>query len=491
MDEVKSSNDLIGFIENQKTYTEFREYMKALLSTFMPEEYLKIYMSTEMLPRANRKHVTKGFPETEEIPAKGPFAIIERAFTHEFVTTTNLESLETLGDGILNESVVMIIVGNWPNLLRQAGQVANMKKYHTNNIQIAKYADQMGFIRWVVRDRKAGLNGKERADIFESFIGALALIGEFYIGEQMGLAIARLFLNKFFAQQEWHPEDPEFYEGPENLVNDWKTSLMGRPPKLETHFHEDEDGIWTFTLTAYDQESAGKGPIETRIGKKRLSYTHKARSKDDAKAPCYRQLAEELKLSREDISKERRAKQEANVLLKAQVERLEQYAASLAVPRELKIPARKTRGGNTYVFIKEVKKEQLGERMITYEATVASGWASGENAEVDAMKMAVDNLITGNEWHAISGTDETYNPDEIKTTVKVSTLPSKSGPEGGDKSFRPKSGPRPDRGDKSFKSKSGPRPDRGDRPQSTGRGRGRGRGSTPAFEPRSEDYSNW
>ena len=500
---MQTSNDLVGFIENQKTYNDFREYIKALLSTFMSEEYLKIYMSDEMLPRVNRRHVTKGYPETEEVPAKGPFEIIKRAFTHAFVSSVNLESLETLGDGVLNETVVMIIVGNWPNLLTQAGQVANMKKYHTNNVNIAKYAEQIGFVKWVVRDRRAGLNGKERADVFESFIGALVLIGEFYIGEQMGLAIARLFLNKFFAQQEWHPENPEFYESAENLWNDWKTSLSLRPPQLKKIPHYDEDSdVWTMTLRASDSEGREKGPIELRTGKKSLSFTRSARNKEDAEGLAFRELTDELKLRRADINTQRRQKQELNPEMKVEVDRLEKYAASLDPPREVKIPARKMRGGISYVFIKEVKHAQLGSRTLTYEATVASGWAEGENQEVKAMKNAVTNFIAKAEWTSIAGTEEEYNPDEITDNIKVSAeVPCKEKPKSGQGKSRHEGKSSQGRGSSKPRSEKptgrtyhdqepqAPKP--AGRGRGTTSGRGRGRGSKPESTHKPVNTDGW
>jgi len=420
---MEQSRDLVGFIETHKTYKSFKEYIRALLSTFMPENYLQIYMSEEMDPTVNRSRITRGFPNAETHPAKGPFSIIERAFTHENVTTLNLETLETLGDAVLNAGVVMIIVLNWPVLMMQEELVANMKKYHTNNEIISKYAEQMGFVRWVVRDRKAGLDTKERADVFESFIGALVMIGEFYIGEQMGMAMAQLFLNRFFATQEWHPENPQFYEAAENLWNDWRNSLPeseNNRPSKDIAYHEEEERKWTVTLTIRDkqQKPGEKGPLERKCGKTRIEIVKIARAKKDAKSACYRELAQILDLKKTDIASSRQVKQSKNPEIRALIEKLDAAAAQMG--KDVHIPARSLAGGTSYAFVKERMSDRIGGRTLKYEKTIASGWGTGKTGEVDAIKMAVENFINGVYWTPVAGTDlYLENPDLIRDAIPV------------------------------------------------------------------------
>lgn len=443
--ESEFRSDLTGFLANQESYDDFREYMRSLLSTFLPEKYLSIYMSEKVMPLQPRPKEYMKLSNLEIEPlgigedrqaGLGPFYVIRRAFTHEFVSSINLETLETLGDVVLNEAVVMIITTAWPNLLKEAGQVTDMKKFYTNNTSAAKYAEKLGFLRWIVRAKDQGLNSKERADVFESFVGALVMIGEFYIGEQMGLAIGRLFLNKFLAQEEWYPENPKYYETPANLWNDFSTALPGpdalKPRIIKKSMRQDLEeeggtGLWYFALTIGDPRGQGEGggEVKKRTGRDVIKFRAKARSKDAAKTEVYDQLARAMKLDRGEINRLREQKRAKDPALQPLLRKLEEYGKK--VDKVYQVPAKQPRGGQTFVFIEEVSKEIVKGRELTITQTVASGMAANEEA---ALNQAITNLISGNTFRPVAGTNFTIiNPDTQPITAATSASHQKPPPE--------------------------------------------------------------
>jgi dsRNA-specific ribonuclease len=434
----KADPRLLGFLATQENEKDFKEYMRQLLSTFMPQEYLEIYMAENVMPLKPRPKEYEGLPELEIEPlgiqadrsiGRGPFYVIRRAFMHQFLSNINLETLETLGDVVLNEAVVMIITTAWPNLLKEAGQVADMKKFYVNNTNAARYAEKLGFLRWVVRLEKQGLNSKERADVFESFVGALTMIGEFYIGEQMGLAIARLFLNKFLATEDWYPDDPKYYETPANLWNDFRTALPAdRPqPILKKSLVQDSEaeggtGMWLFTVTIRDPEGVKNGVVKERTTKhvSKERFFAARRNKDDAKTAVYKELAEALHLSRDDINTMREEKRALNKALQTPLEEL--AAEGVRQGRKFNVPAKEPRGGQTFVFVEEITKEEVNGKVLTIKQTIAQGMGPDEKT---ALERAVKNVQFDREFETVAGTNfKIVNPDEEAIVGEEGTQPS-------------------------------------------------------------------
>lgn len=437
MDVKVDESNLTGFMANQKKHREFKNYIKNLLSTFMPEKYLAIYMSTEVKNVVERPPEKYGETDPDlrpsgvsegGSPALGPFDIIRRAFMHQYVSTISLENLETLGDVVLNEVAVSIIVTNWPNLLNEAGYVADMKSYYTNNTNVAEYAKELGLIRWVVRTKDQGLSSKERADVFESFVGAIVMIGEFFIGEQVGMALARLFLQKFFVTRKWYPEDPDFYAAPHNLWNDFKTSLPledNQKPFInpkEPYTTRDDKGFWHLSFTLQDPESAGdNGEVKRRTNQSKVKFSAIARNKDDAKTELYQNLVAKLGITKANTAIQRAKKRNADPNLRVLMEDLNNWAQkesedSGKAKRDFDVPAPKKRGGKTFILIREIKTEVInarhfGSRQLTYGKTVATGMGKDEP---EALAEAIKNLKLKREFKAIPGTDESHiwNPNE-------------------------------------------------------------------------------
>lgn len=424
--------NMTGFLASHEKYDDFREFISRLLETFMDDTTRDIYMSEKVTQIKPRQLVFKKFPATEEKPlgvddeqniAEGPFAIIKRAFTHKYLTSVNMESLETLGDGILNETVTFIIVSNWPNILLQPAQVANMKKYHTNNVNIAKYAAKLGLIKWVVRHPNQGLDTKERADIFEALIGAIALIGEFYIGPQMGLAYARLFLTQFFATVEWYPENPGFYEAPETMYNDWTTALPGHArPKMKAKAKRDPDtGIWHYWCSVEDNPDSNVKAVTAKVGVPKITFSAQSREKDDAKHAVRTMIAKELKLSREDINIERDKKRAAMADIQKLVKEIVAKAQSMQF--DVYVSGAKRAGQRTYVFVNEKVSSRMNDRVLKYERILVSGEGGSEK---EALEDALNKLVRGRLRQTIAGfAYEIWNPDVTgePNEVAVPTYP--------------------------------------------------------------------
>jgi dsRNA-specific ribonuclease len=498
MDSTDST--MTGFLASHEKYVEFREFISRLLSTFMDDETREIYMSEKALQVQPRQLQYKDFPKVESHPigldeklepAEGPFAIIRRAFTHAYLSDLNMESLETLGDGVLNEAVTMIIVCNWPNLLLQPSQVANMKKYHTNNVNIAMYAQKLGFIRWIVRHPDQGLDSKERADIFESFIGAIVLIGEFYIGSQMGLAYARLFLDKFFATEEWHPESPEFYEVSQTLYNDWCTSLpAGAAPKSKSKIRREDDGTWRHTKTISDSEKSKIKAVTSKTGVSSITFTATARKKDDAEHAVMMQIAKELNLSRADINKERDKKRAELPDISAAVSKIVELGKKMN--KDIFVTGTKKAARHVHVFVKEKAKARVGGRELYYERFIVNG--TGDN-ELQAIEDAYAKMARGEFYKPVAGFDyEIWNPDEaiIGASIDRTNAPRQINPfpvhvkRGGEE--KKKSYPGPSKPYNTSQQKTN-LVDNGGRGRGRGMGRGRGTVSKSAL-PNAPSWSN-
>lgn len=427
---------------NLQPREKFREFMRGLLSTFMPEKYLRIYLSTSMKPIVEQPRVVGKTP-TERIAVGGPFEILEIAFTHSFVSNRNLEVLETLGDAILESSVTLFILMNWPNM-REAGRIANMKKFYVNNEQLSKYADQLTFPRYLKRDALAGLKLKDKADTFESFIGALTLIGEYYIGDHMGEAIARTFLAKFYALQEWYPDNPTYYDTASNLYNDWRNALPDdRKPSYNVTYKQSADGVWRVVVTI-----SGKEVLDMTGSKPTLRGTGEAQFKAAAKERALAQIHEQLGLERATIERVRRSKRVENPEMQRQMQILQNTFPD----RKLTITRREARGGKSFVFIEEEIQTTSGSMTITFTETRARGM--GDN-EAEAIRDAVSRITSGNIYTPIQASNlNLENPDIAPSFQKEK--PKSTTPQ-----FRPPKEPR-----KGAKFRSG----------TSGRGRGRGRG---------------
>ena len=192
------------FLDGKDKYNALKHYMRDLLPIFIPEKHLNVYM-------------------------ENGFELIEMAFTKETVSSRNLEVLEAVGDAFLGSFVLIFIQRNWPEL-NSRQQANNMQTVLVDRITLLKIVNELGFLKYARTDKEAGLTRKERSDFFESFLGALVMIGDVYIRKGIGQTICFNFLEKVYTLSvvKWKPEDPDYYMKNFTILNDWVSGANGK-----------------------------------------------------------------------------------------------------------------------------------------------------------------------------------------------------------------------------------------------------------------------
>lgn len=395
-----SSNELEEFIKNRSLHPmedEFRDYIQNLLATFMPENYLQIFMSDKPLPVV--ADISSEFRKSAS-HLYGPFSIIRHAFTDEKISEINLTTLEFYGDKRLGMVVQIFLMVNFPNI-RSSEQLTNMLKYYVSNTTLANFADQLGMPAWLVRDQYAGVLLKERANVFESFIGALLLIGEIYIGFMVGETITRVFLDKFLSLQLW-TLDASFYVTPSTLLNDWLLALPQKDKPKESKQHQQlSDGTHSYTYKLEGEI------IRKMCGRSKVIGRGNHAQKTDAKEIAIAEISQEIGLTRNTIDEVRSIKR-SNPNWKAQEARI--YAKFPKLKDSMptfRFPNAKRRGGGGkigkfFFYIEEWITENIGKNKTGFYEAVARGIG---DTELDAFKNAVDNLLNGNRLTPVYGTD--------------------------------------------------------------------------------------
>jgi len=378
---------------------DFRIYIQSLLATFMPEEYTEIYMSDEPQPvmadiqpqyKRNASH------------KYGPFSMIRRAFIDEKISELNLTTLEFYGDKRLGMVVQLFIMTNFPNI-RSAEQLTNMLKYYTNNSVLAKFADQLDMPAWLHRDSAAGVLLKEKANIFEAFIGAILLIGEIFIGWEVGESLTRIFLEKFLSLQEW-TLNGDFYVTPSTLLNDWLLAIpQYKKPTEKKKSQQLADGSHTYSYSLEGEV------IEKMSGHKKVYGTGTASQKADAKEIAIAEISEKIHLTRqviEDLREEKRSGPD----WKALENRIYERYPNAKKDNLFRFPNAKRRGGagkfgKFFFYIEKKTDDKIGGYYEAYTRGIG-------NTELEAFKAAVDALLAGEVFSPVYGTDFYLNdPD--------------------------------------------------------------------------------
>lgn len=388
------SSALRGHLQTGLNEDDFRDYIQGLLSTFMPEEYLNIYMSERMEPKSSP---LRGGISPE---VAGPFGLITMAFTPKYLQDINMEILEGLGDAVLGSVLISYIVKNWPNL-RSAKVLADMKQYYTKNATFAVYADQLNLLKWVRRDPEGGMTTKDKADVFEAFVGAIAMIGEFYIADHMGYALVSEFMFKFYSLQEWHVDNPSFYQVQSSLYNDWTEALPNhlKPVLAIDDGRTTTDGYHIVALTVSGSE------VMRILRKDSYQVSASAPFKSDAEEAAFLALNRALNVTREAIVKIREGKREQN----NRFGQLIRDFNSQFPDRNLQISSADKRGQRYFVFIKEEKTEKVGKDTVVFFESVARGIGASDEAAVED---AIRNYRNNNLLQPIFGTNEALDdPD--------------------------------------------------------------------------------
>jgi dsRNA-specific ribonuclease len=392
---VQPNQALREFIIDETEDVEFEDFIHRLLSTFLPPNYLNIYMAKELRPRDPSR-----LPGNHEgILVKGPFYLFVKAFTHKYISEINLETIETLGDSIFNFAVVSFIFRNWPNL-RAEKIVDNMKQFYTNNErQGVSYARQLHFPRWFRTDPILNASPNDLSDNFEAFVGALYMIGEFYIGDGIGQFVATEFSYKLLSLQEWHPESPEYYSISSTLFNDWLQAVdPKRSPVVQTTEKQNEsNGMWIHNVVL-----TGEIITEMTNGTAILVAEGIGNNQATAKEMAYEMLVNSLKLNYKLISQMRENKWLKNPIIAHQLERLHSTpgytnADVLRVER---------RENNMFSFIAVPVTENVGNgKTVTFLETRARGMSMATPtkpaSEAEAITNAVEKLLNGAQYQVL------------------------------------------------------------------------------------------
>jgi ribonuclease-3 len=135
--------------------------------------------------------------------------LFQQAFTHVSLTNetqkkiSNYETLEFLGDSILDMQACLYIYFNYPHY--SEGQMSNLKKSMVREETLAKLSKELGFSSFLKLGTGEKKNQNQQktsilADVFESFIAALYL--------EKGSAVVKKFLD--LTLLEWIKGKEEF-----------------------------------------------------------------------------------------------------------------------------------------------------------------------------------------------------------------------------------------------------------------------------------------
>ncbi|KAF6011383.1 hypothetical protein HII13_002745 [Brettanomyces bruxellensis] len=147
-------------------------------------------------PTRGYQMLYKSFPGTgmPDLPLIHNRALEARVFTHKSIVNnvkhlsvedalhSHNERLEFLGDAILEGAVTEVIYKKFPN--SDEGEMSRMRSDLVNNLQLAEYATKYGFDKKLHKDTTTigqFFRGKRKpvADVFEAYIGGLAVDGNY------------------------------------------------------------------------------------------------------------------------------------------------------------------------------------------------------------------------------------------------------------------------------------------------------------------------
>lgn len=391
----KQTEGMRTFIETQHgAYPTFKDYMRSLLSTFMIEEHLRIYLTEEMeiIDVANRNG------QKEKFPYFGPFDILKAAFTQKYLRSVNSENLETLGDAVLETGFNLFVFKNFPNVT-DPKLLSDMTQLYLSNAQFAIYAEKLGFLNWIQYDENLGLTLKDRGDVFESFVGALTMIGEYFIGHHIGNMIANEFIYRFYAFQEFRVEDRNFYYAAKSLHNDWQQALKKRVQlTYNKEFQLPDTGEWIVVVRYRGQAIRDiLGDIDV------ITSEGMGATKEEANENAYAGLNRELSITRELIDQLRSDEFDPEI---AQQEKLLKKKYPNASLQRLM-----GRRNMRVAYIKLPVEKRIGSKVIEVYEVRFRGY--GNNA-LEAVKEAVKNALNDIEYQPLP-----YQEDIIDAEIPM------------------------------------------------------------------------
>jgi hypothetical protein len=169
-----------------------------------------------------------------------------------------------------------------------------------------------------------------------------------------------------------------------------------------------DTGMWHYWCSVEDTPDSNLKAVTEKTGVPKITFSAQAREVDDAKHAVLTKIAQELKLSREDINIQRDKKRAAMVDIQKLVKDIVSKAQSMGF--EVYVSGAKRAGQRTYVFVNEKVNSRINNRTLKYERVLTTGEGSSEK---EALSSALSNLVRGRLHQTIAGfAYEIWNPDE-------------------------------------------------------------------------------
>lgn len=150
-------------------------------------------------------------------------AFIHTSFRNEFGLENSYETLEFLGDSILNFATALFLYRSFPHF--NEGQMSKLKQLMVREKTLADLSKEFGLVDYLqlgnVEKRNDGANKNSiLADIFESFLAALYLErGETAVYEFLNLTLFPWVKNKENVVWDYKSQLQEFCQAQKNRVN--------------------------------------------------------------------------------------------------------------------------------------------------------------------------------------------------------------------------------------------------------------------------------
>jgi ribonuclease-3 len=150
-------------------------------------------------------------------------AFVHTSFRNEFGLENSYETLEFLGDSVLNFATALFLYRSFPHFTE--GQMSKLKQLMVREETLASLSREFGLNEYLqlgtVEKRNDGANKNSiLADIFESFLAALYLEkGEVVVYEFLNLTLFSWVKNKENVVWDYKSQLQEFCQAQKNKVN--------------------------------------------------------------------------------------------------------------------------------------------------------------------------------------------------------------------------------------------------------------------------------
>lgn len=396
---------------------QFKDYLRRILQFFVKEDDIDKLLS-------EKSSIVKSGQYGFKVNVLGPFYIFHRAFRSKYSSSLNLEHLESLGDDVLNTYVNMYLSGRFP-YIEEVGLKDDMKKYYTNNENIAKYARALGFEDWFYKLNDGVPKGtKVVADVFEAFVGAIAYAGENFVGQHWGFIYAQRFIYMLYGSTKIVKineavKDVSVFNVRSRLFNDFVGGLS-ETQKKELVLKKSKNIVNGETTISLSLESSQLSKFFPDKLSDKIVVVRATGSDPYPKAAnekAFTQLVEKIGLTKKLIDNNRREKFESNPAFLPYIEQLTNYNNENKTNYQFSRIDRNVERGVFAVTIYGTKQYKVGDIKIKYKETVAIGSApilsdkdskGKDNPKITTLSNAIDALKNANKQqkHYITVVDD-------------------------------------------------------------------------------------